>query len=204
MFRAICLFVFSLVFPLSAMAVDEPNFIVVLQDETFEIRKYEAMIVAEVEVTGDMRRAGNSGFRPLFRYITGNNSQSGKIDMTAPVTRTPTKIDMTAPVTRTPTENDGWMVAFVMPDDWSMETLPIPNDEAVKLRAIPEELMAVVRFSGSGRQSAHMEKETKLRAWLNEQGYLAVGEPRYAGYDAPYVPGFMRRNEVMIPVEKVE
>ncbi|MEL6858091.1 MAG: heme-binding protein [Pseudomonadota bacterium] len=192
---------FLSVFAMTANAAEEPPHETVVKDGPFEIRQYEPTIVAEVEITGDMRRAGNSGFRPLADFIFGNNTARSKIAMTAPVTRVKSeKIAMTAPVTRTVGADDVWTVAFVMPDEWTMETLPVPNNPDVTIREVPGELMATIKFSGIGRERTFEQKRTALEAWLLEQDYEAIGAPRYAGYDAPYVPGPFRRNEVMIPV----
>ena len=188
--------------PQSASATEEPPHIVIVEDGKFELRQYEDMIVAEVEITGDMRRAGNSGFRPLAGYIFGDNTARETIDMTAPVTRQKSqKIDMTAPVTRVESGDDAWTVAFVMPSEWTMDTLPVPNNPDVTLRVEPGQLMATVRFSGRASQRDYNEKEVALNSWIKEQGYTVVGLSRYAGYNAPMVPGPLRRNEVMIPVE---
>ncbi|MEM6539433.1 MAG: heme-binding protein [Pseudomonadota bacterium] len=175
--------------PFVAMAVEEPPYQTLVKDGKFEIRQYAPTIVAEVEVTGDMRRAGNSGFRPLADFIFGNNTARSKIEMTAPVTRVKSqKIEMTAPVTRT-LNDDVWTVAFIMPEDWTMQTLPVPNNPDIKIREMPGELIATVRFSGSGRERTFEAKQTDLEAWIAEQGYIMLGPPRYAGYNAPFVPG---------------
>lgn len=188
------------VLPMTAGATEEPPHQTLLKDGKYEIRQYEPTIVAEVEITGDMRRAGNSGFRPLADFIFGNNTARSKIEMTAPVTRVKSeKIAMTAPVTRT-LDDDVWTVAFVMPKEWTMDTLPVPNNADVKIREVPGELVATVKFSGVGRETVFEQKQAALETWLSEQGYEAIGAPRFAGYDAPYVPGPFRRNEVMIPV----
>lgn len=194
---------FAAVLPMSANATEEPDFTVLIQDGAYEVREYAPMIVAEVEVTGNMRRAGNSGFRPLADYIFGNNTTRSEIEMTAPVTRkASTKIEMTAPVTRVENPNDSWTVSFVMPAEWTMETLPRPNNPDVTLREVPGEMIATIKFSGAGSESTHKKKQIQLEGWIAEQGYEAIGAPRYAGYDAPWVPGPFRRNEVMIPVTK--
>ena len=186
--------------PMTASATEEPPHLTLIKDGKYEIRQYEPTIVAEVEITADMRRAGNSGFRPLADFIFGNNTAREKIDMTAPVTRVKSeKIAMTAPVTRT-FDDEVWTVAFVMPKEWTMDTLPVPNNSDVRIREVPGELMATVKYSGVGRESVFEQKRIALETWLSEQGYEAVGAPRFAGYDAPYVPGPFRRNEVMIPV----
>lgn len=196
---------FFTLFPMTASAVEEPPHTTILKEGKYEIRQYEPTIIAEVVITGNMRRAGNSGFRPLADFIFGNNTARSKIDMTAPVTRVKSeKIAMTAPVTRTQSDNDLWTVAFMMPEEWTMDTLPVPNNPDVTVREIPSEMLATVKFSGNGREQTFETKEIALRAWITEQGYEVVGPPRFAGYNAPYVPGPFRRNEVMIPVSKIE
>ncbi len=199
----IALFTSLLVAPMSAAAQETPDHEVIVKDGKFEIRAYEPKILAEVEVTGSMRQAGNSGFEPLAGYIFGDNTARTKIDMTAPVTRTPSqKIDMTAPVTQTPSGEDSWIVSFVMPDKWTMDTLPVPNNEDVTLREVPGEMLATVRFSGAGRMETQIEQREALTDWIDEQGYEITGPVRYAGYDAPWKPAPLKRNEVMFPVEK--
>jgi hypothetical protein len=184
-----------------ANAVNQPPHTVMLEEGKFELRQYPPTIVAEVTVTGDMRKAGNSGFRPLADYIFGNNKPAERIEMTAPVTRTAsTKIAMTAPVTRVKNTDNSWVVAFVMPEKWTAETLPKPNNPDVTIRQVPSEILATIKFSGRGNQAAHDDNRSKLKTWINEQGYQEIGEPRYAGYDAPWIPWPFRRNEVMIPV----
>jgi len=83
-----------------------------------------------------------------------------------------------------------------------METLPKPNNPDVTLREVPGDLMAVIRFNGEGRANAFAKHQGKLESWIVEQGYVAAGPPSYAGYSSPMVPGPLKRQEVMIPVEK--
>ncbi len=189
---------------MTASATEEPSFETVTEDGKIEVRQYEPIIVAETDVSGDMKEASNSGFRVLADYIFGNNTARSEIAMTAPVTRTPsTKIDMTAPVTRTANNDDSWTVSFTMPSKWTMETLPVPNNPAVSIREVPGEMLATIRFSGSGRMKTHKAKQAELEAWIGSHGYEATGPARYAGYDAPWKPAPFRRNEVLIPVKPV-
>ena len=140
-----------------AMASDEPPHTVIWENDDIQIREYAPMILATVSVTGDMRRAGNAGFRPLADYIFGNNqsrdgNENTEIPMTSPVTQTrSTKIAMTTPVTQSATGSETWDVSFVMPSQWSMETLPLPNNTDVELVEMPARRLAVIRFSGSGK-----------------------------------------------------
>ena len=191
-----------------AMAVEEPKHDLLVADGAFSIRQYSPMIVAEVTVQGEMREAGSRGFRPLADFIFGNNSVATEIEMTAPVARTAAprnqdtsvKIEMTAPVTRVETDTNQWVVSFVMPEHWTIDTLPKPNNSDVNIREVVSEMVAVVKFSGRSTELKHREKQKELEAWIQDSGYEIIGEPRYAGYSPPWTPAELRRNEVMIPV----
>ena len=130
--------------------VEHPKYTLVERSGNIEIRDYAPMIVAETEVTGDRREAIGKGFRLIADYIFGNNTASKKVAMTAPVTQQGSeKIAMTAPVTQ---QGDGksWRVRFIMPSKYTMETLPKPNNAAVKLKEVPGKRFAAIRFSGMG------------------------------------------------------
>ena len=181
---------------------DEPAYESITREGAFELRQYEPMIVAEVSHTGDRARAMNNGFRRLAAYIFAEADGRAPIGMTTPVIRTQAeKIAMTSPVTVGETEAEGtWRTRFVMPDHYTMETLPKPPSD-ITLTEIPARRMASVRFDGWGQQRDLERMEGFLRRWMGEQGLEADGPPEYAFYDAPGVPARMRRNEVMIPVK---
>lgn len=187
-----------------AMAVEQPEYEVVASHGDFEVRRYAAMILAETRVESDFERAGNEAFQRLFAYISGDNAVQSKIAMTAPVVQEPLaeKIDMTAPVLQA-RDTSGWSVAFVLPAQYSWETAPQPTDPRVTLRLLPARTVAAVRFSGTWDEERFTTKEKELRALLADRGLTTIGEAVYARYNPPFIPWFMRRNEVMIPVEPV-
>jgi hypothetical protein len=188
--------------PGAAVAVEEPEYEVVATHGDVEIRRYAPMILAETRVDADFEGAGNRAFQRLFRYISGSNTTRVKIDMTAPVVQETTsqKIEMTAPVVQ---ESDGsqWRVAFVVPAEFSWESVPQPTDSRVELRLVPERTVAVLRFSGGWGEQRFAVHESELRGFLTENGFEMTGGAVYARYDPPFKPWFMRRNEVMIPVD---
>lgn len=192
-----------------ARAADEPRHTRVVQSGDIEIRDYEPVILAEVSVSGSMARAGNSGFRPLAGYIFGNNRSvdgqgSDDIAMTSPVVQSRSEtIAMTSPVTQSMTAGGDWQVAFIMPTEWTLETLPRPLDPSVSLREIPARRMAVIRFSGGPDEARFERKTEELLAYLAENGHTILSAPQYARYDPPWVPTPFRRNEVMIEIEGV-
>lgn len=183
---------------IAVMAVEEAEYEVILKDEPFELRAYEPHILAEVEVQGSMEDAGNQAFRPLFRYISGHNETHGKIEMTAPVSQSPKneKIAMTAPVGQK-RSGDKWVVSFMMPSSYTMETLPKPKNAAVKLRAVPARNVASIRYSGTWSEERYNAHKEKLSAWVESQGYTPIGNYEWARYNSPMTPWFMRRNEIL-------
>lgn len=186
-----------------AMAVQEPAFTVEAREGAMEIRRYAPLIAAEVLVEAQGRAAANEGFRPLANYIFGANVSRAKIAMTAPVTQTPRseKIAMTAPVTQTPAGGDAWAVRFIMPAGYTMETLPTPADPRVRLVPEPARRVAAVRFSGGAGERTLAAKTAELEAFLKARGETPAGPATWAFYDPPWTPVFMRRNEVLIPLQ---
>lgn len=186
----------------SAMAVEEPAFKTVLQEGAFEIRDYPSLVVAEVTVSGEQKEAANKGFRLLAAYIFGGNKRRQSIAMTAPVAQAPSseKIAMTAPVTQIANAGN-WIVRFTMPRAYTLDTLPEPNDPKVQLRRLPAERVAVLRFSGLAGKDDVDAKTAELVALTKAHHLRTIGPASLAQYNPPWTLWFMRRNEVMIPVE---
>lgn len=180
-------------------AIEEPEYRVVEGDGPIEIRAYAAMVVAETQVGGARERAGSKAFRTLFNYIDGDNRARTEIAMTAPVTqqKQSEKIAMTAPVTQQQAA-EGWAVRFVLPAAYTLDTAPVPTDPAVTIREIPAHRAAVIRYSGTWSAERYQEHLRELQAWVDARGLTTVGDPVWARYDAPYVPWFLRRNEILL------
>ncbi len=199
------------------MAIEEPGFKVISKSGTFELREYVPMLVAETLVEGDMNDAGNAGFRRIADYIFGNNqvpagantANAAKIAMTAPVTMEPQsqKIAMTAPVALEPAttmaDSKQWRVHFVMPSQYTLESIPKPVNPEVKLRQIPGKLVAVNTFTGFNTVSRVQAKTDELRVWIGQKNWKALGQAQLARYDPPWTLPMFRRNEVMIEVENL-
>ena len=152
-----------------------------------EIRRYPKIVVAKVEDP-------SNGFNLLYRFITGGNRQKTKLKMTTPVVSQ--EIQMTSPVL-----SETGTMAFVMPAEYTLESTPEPLDERVKIAEIPARLVAALCFSG-GWSEAHFEKETQeLLKTLSEAKIKTKGNVFTMLYNPPFIPGFLRRNEVGIEVE---
>ena len=187
----------------TTMAIEEAEYDVLESTGDYELRNYHPHIVAETFVKGDFDEAGNEGFRRLFAYISGGNRKKLSVSMTAPVSQEQTyeKITMTAPVNQQK-EEGMWRVTFMMPSQYTLETLPEPLDERVKLKKIESRLMAVLIYSGTWSKKRYEKKKEKLKSIIRERELVATGEPVFARYNPPFMPWFFRRNEVLIAVDK--
>lgn len=148
-----------------------------------EIRRYHSCVMADVTVHAAYRYAANLGFRPLVTYISQNN------------------IAMTAPVLQEQHDPEAWIVSFVMPAGMRIEDLPLPKHTDVTLRHIDEHMAAALAFSGVTTESRVHEKESELRDVLTREHLAATGPMRIARFDPPWKPGFLRYNEVIIPIQ---
>ena len=172
-------------------------------DPGLEIRNYGPRIAAETTVFGDEDKALSDGFRRLAGYIFGGNHGNAKIAMTAPVARqSGQKIAMTAPVSKTSSADGASVVRFFMPAGWTMDTLPEPNDDEVGLVTVPEETVAVLRFTGDRGSAAVAARTTELLDALKDTAFEPTGTPVGWFYDPPWTLPFRRRNEVAVPVAR--
>jgi hypothetical protein len=181
------------------MALEEAPYTLIAKSGRFELRQYQPTIVASTIVEGDFEKVGNEGFRRLADYINGNNRSRQSIAMTAPVGQQSgsEKIAMTAPVSQQQSAGH-WRITFLMPAEYSLETLPEPLDERISVQQVPGRRMAAVRYSGTWSRSRYERNLSLLLGWLEEQQIKPVGDPVWARYDPPFMPWFLRRNEVLI------
>ena len=156
-----------------------------------EIRSYPRLIFATVTGRGD-----DGPFNLLVNYIGGDNKGRSKISMTTPVL-TSEKVEMTAPVI---TRGDS--MSFVLPSRYTSETAPEPSNPRVLIHEMPARTLAVIRFRGYARQSSESEHTRTLLDSLAENRIETVGEPVLMRYNAPWTPGFMRRNEIAIEINE--
>ncbi len=182
--------------------VEKPDYKVIQTERNIEIRQYEPMIIAEVEVDGKREDAIREGFRLIADYIFGNNTVQRDIAMTAPVQQQESqKIAMTAPVQQQSTGRS-WQISFVMPSKYSMETLPEPKNDRVRLKEIMTKKYVVIKFSGTNSNENVTEHENQLMKYIESNQIKIIDSPKYAFYNAPWTLPFMRRNEVMIEINQ--
>jgi hypothetical protein len=173
---------------------ETPAYTVEATDGAFELRSYPPHIAAEVTVSGSRDAAINAGFRVLAGYIFGGNEAQAKVAMTTPVTQSE-KIAMTTPVTQAQSKQ-GWTVQFMMPSEYTLETLPKPKDDRIRIVTTEPVRMAVLRFSGVPTTAALASRSDELRIWAEARGLTLIGAPQFMFYDPPFRMPWNRRNEV--------
>ena len=178
--------------------VEKPKYQATALTNEIELRSYDPMLVAMVQMSGSRKDAISEGFRVLADYIFGNNTLEQNISMTAPVEQQAgQKISMTAPVQQQQRSNS-WMISFVMPKQFTLKTIPKPNNEMVKINEVPAQRFITIRFSGSNSDDNVRKNESALFNYITQNKINVMGEPKYAFYNPPWTLPFMRRNEIMI------
>ncbi len=176
-----------------ALALEQPEYVVVAEYDEWEVRHYKPYIAAMTRVTGSFEKVGNQAFKRLGGYIFGDNARDEKIAMTAPVAQG-----------RSSETGDYW-VTFMMPSEYDMAALPDPADGRVEMVQVPARHLAVVKYRGGWSQKKYRQHEQRLRDALAAQAdWQIAGEAVWARYNPPFVPPFFRHNEVMIPVTRVQ
>lgn len=186
------LLIASMIFSISvvpnAMSIEKLDYTIEDTLGDVEIRNYPAHTLATMAVSEDFENAGSTGFRPLFAFITGKNDADQDIAMTAPVLQAP--------------DEKGWLVSFVMPNQFDRGSLPVPSDARIRITSIPSERLAAIQYSGNWSHERFEMFEARLTKVLSESDWQICGQGRWARYDPPFMPAFMRHNEVLIPVGK--
>lgn len=168
--------------------VETAKYSVIQKEGDFELRKYEKMLVATA-------KDASSKFQVLFRYITGSNRSKSKIDMTSPVI-TSEEIAMTSPVL-----SDGQTMSFVVPYEYDLDSVPDPTDPRITINEVPERYVATVQFRGFAWKSGVKKQTDRLEKWVEEKGLVMISAPFLMQYNPPYVPGFLRRNEIGVEID---
>ena len=202
------------------MTIESPAYTVEKKEGDIEIRLYDDYISAHVDLEADYDSALNKGFRILANYIFGANHKKSKIKMTAPVTGenlsdsekipmtvpvteedTSEKIPMTAPVTsEEKSKKHVYRISFTMPSKYTIDTLPVPDDDRIKLTEMKNTRAAVINFSGRAKEKLAQKEINILKSWLKEQNIEPKSNFIVAQYNQPLVPGFMRHNEIIVKI----
>ena len=181
--------------------VETPSYKVIQSKGKIEIREFDPMVIAEVQVVGRRKDAISSGFKLLADYIFGNNISQENIDTTATIQRPASeKIAMTAPVQQQ-LANNSWLVSFVMPSEYNLEDLPKPKNVEVKLKNVPVKRFVTIQFSGTSSDENLAKHKKLLVEFIKNNSISVTGTSKYAFYNPPWTLPLMRRNEVMFEVQ---
>lgn len=166
--------------------IETPKYKVIKTYDSFEIRQYDSMILAQTVIQeSTYKKSSSTGFRRVANYIFGGNRNKQQIAMTAPVIME---------------FGDNTKMSFVMPSQYKIGDLPQPNSSEVKLVKAAPKKFAVLRFSGFASDEKINRKKELLREALKKEQINTKGEFSYLGYNAPW-DLFGRRNEVAVEVE---
>ena len=157
------------------------------KDEQFEVRHYKSLILVTTPMINLNEK--KNPFYKLFNYISGENDQKKEISMTAPVF-----MDQKNGMAET--------MSFVMPNDFSIKTTPVPIDQAINIEEINDYTVATIKFSGRLSQENIAEHQKILDNWIAAKKYQVIGQPKTAGYNPPFTIPALRRNEILVPIEK--
>lgn len=167
-----------------------------------EIRRYAPRLAAQAEMPGTDDKARDEAFRVLFRYIAGANATAEKVEMTASVAteKRAEKIAMTMPVETTQSDTDVRM-QFFLPASYTVASAPRPTDERIRIVPVPQETLAVLRFSGSVMPEDRARRADELLEGIMVAPWRPAGEVALLFYDAPFTVPFLRRNEAAVQVK---
>ena len=171
------------------MAIEQPTYKVLNTHNGMEVRDYDEYWVAECYVSNisDLSQASSWAFGRLFNYISGDNSASQKIAMTSPVQQIPS--------------DTGWLVSFVVPKDVSLGEIPAPANSTISIRKVSGRY-AALQYSGLWNDKKFATKSEELLKACERSGLSVIGPVCSAVYNPPFMPPFLRRNEVFVRLEK--
>ena len=164
---------------------EETKYDVIHENDIYEIRFYPERLVVESVYSGD-----STTFRKLFKYISGNNNNSQKIEMTIPVTQVK--------------RDSANFMQFILPSRFNKKTIPIPLNSDVKISNIDEGYFAVIKYSGRPSDKNFIEYSQILKERLLKDKILIKGSPIKATYNGPFTLPVLRRNEAMFNVKWVQ
>lgn len=193
--------IWSLGSKLYVSELESPSYTVVLKQNGYQVREYDPYIEARV-VVADGENALNQGFSKVGNYIFGGNTGkdgSESIAMTTPVLDRSVAIAMTTPVLDA-SEGGSRVISFVMPKEWTLETLPTPNNSEVELREVAGHFIAAISYKEVYRGQRQNKVRDDFLAQLKKDGIEVSGEPTFAYFDPPMTPFFVRRNEIQVPI----
>ena len=190
-FVLIVLFIVALLWSFSPSFFESPDYKTLRKVHNFEIREYNKNLVVMSSQEGSRETSLRIGFSNLARYIGGLSKEKTKISMTVPVIQEKT------------IGNKTWKTLFFVPKKFSLSNVPKPLNVNVKIKDFPKTQYAIIKFNGSPKNKLLNEKTKMLEDWIKDIGVeYDMNKIRYAFYHGPMTPGFLRKNEIHIPIKR--
>lgn len=167
--------------------IKQPKFSIIKKQDQFELRLYQSFTMIEAT---DRDLQSNQGFRLAFNFIQGNNQSRQKIAMTAPVVN-----DIM--------NNEVQTTAFVIPPHMLYDDVPLPLNKELKKILVPERICAIYRFNMNPKMEELQMYEQILKIWIEKENYTIIGPLQLARYNPPFIPGFLKRNELWFEVIQI-
>ena len=181
--KLLLIFILSLIVVSNVMAAEEAKYTMIIKNKLYEIREYSDRLVIETK-TSDQ----DSGFRKLFKYISGDNKDKKEIKMTTPVTQTE--------------KNGNMIMQFYIPTEFNESNVPSPNNSEVKVLNIKGGYYAAIIYSGRASDSNYIKHKDILEDQLKKDKISIISKPIRATYNSPFTLPMLRRNEVMFRVNR--
>ena len=179
----------SLILNTQVMAIETPKYQTIIKEGKYEIRIYDPMIIAKTSVESNYSDAASAGFRRIANYIFGGNKKQMNIAMTAPV------------ILNTPGSKNSYDILFVMPRKHSLDDLPLPNYDNVKLLTTNLGKTAVLPFGGWATENRAVYYKNKLQKFINKNDYEILSDYMVAQYNSPWALPPFRKNEIIVSIK---
>ena len=147
--------------------------------DALEVRYYPPAMMAKTKAS-----SGNP-FSTLFRYISGNNKEGEKIEMTTPVYMYP--------------EDDTSAMEFVLPKKYMKQDAPTPSQNNVEIYQSEPGYFAAVRYGGYSNAAKVKTHTKRLMKEIEKHSLKKISEPVVLSYDSPYKV-INRRNEILVEI----
>lgn len=175
-----------------ASNVEQAEYTVIRKTKDYEIREYAPHIIAEVTLQGDYDNVTTQGFGIIAKYIFGNNKDNTSIAMTAPVmVRNDFKNE----------NNKSNTISFFMPKSYNINNLPKPNNDLIKIIPVPAKKYLVTSFRWYRTENKIKKEQENLQFLANRDNLQIDKDFIYAGYNAPWTPPWMSRNEILVELK---
>ena len=136
----------SALFSKSINATEKDHYTILEKINQVEIREYKQLVYASYTPKNKTDR--DNSFRSVANYIFGSNNRNEKIDMTSPV------------VIKLHNKHE---MAFIMPKNYTLETLPKPKSHEIKIYNEKSSIKASLKYNGYSNENREQKKNRRAK-----------------------------------------